>query len=109
MNKEQVSAIIREFVFASAAVLVSFDIIGESIVDTVGAGVVALAMLVWGILSKSKMEIVQSLTRKAIQAIAPVLVVTDAITTEQSITISGLALTIVTAWSLQSKKTNQIE
>lgn len=105
MTNNQFQGLAREIIFAALAALVSFNLFPETNVDLVGAGVIALAVLVWGIAAKpSDGASVGSLVRKLIQTIAPILVVYEAITPEQGGTLTVLAVAFVSTWSLIANK-----
>jgi len=105
MNAAQFQGIAREIIFAIAALLVSFNLFPESNVDIVGAGVLALAVLIWGIAAKpTDGASLGSGIRKLIQSVAPALVLYEVVTPEQAATITALALSIVGTWSMIANK-----
>lgn len=103
MKLEQVQGMIREIVFALAALLVSFNLFPESNVDTVAAAVIAVGALAWGISVKDAAAAIGgSLVRKAIQSVAPVLVLYEVLTPTQGATVTALVLTVVSVWSTKA-------
>jgi len=106
MTQEQIGGLIRELLFAIAAVLVSFNFMPDTQVDTWVAALTAIGVTAWGIASKQGTSVIVSLIRKTIQAVPPVLVLNEVITTEQGGTITALLLAIVGAWSFKSNGAN---
>jgi hypothetical protein len=107
MTQEQRNGLIREITFALLAALVSFNLFPESAIDVVGAAVVAVGLLIWGLAEKpTDGAAMGSMVRKAVQAIPPVLVQFAILTTEQGVTLTALAIAIVGAWSFKANKTN---
>jgi hypothetical protein len=105
MTSAQFQGLAREILFAIAALLVSFNLFPESNVDIVGAAILALAVLVWGIAVKPTDGAgLGSGIRKVIQSVAPVLVLYSLVSPEQAATISALALSIVGTWSVVANK-----
>lgn len=103
MTFEQFQGLTREIIFALLALLVSFNLFPETSVDVVAAAVIGLVVLIWGLGSKnSDRSAIASLVRKALQAIPPVLVQFELLTTEQGATMTALALAVVGAWSFKA-------
>ena len=103
MNSTQFQGIARELIFAVLALIVSFNVFPESNVDLVGALVLAVAVLIWGIYSKpTDGASLGSLVRKALQAIAPVLVLYSVVTPEQGAQMTAVVLSLVGVWSVKS-------
>jgi hypothetical protein len=107
MTTEQRNGIVREIAFSVLALLVSFNLFPETAVDLVGAAVIALALLVWGLFEKpTDGAALGSGIRKVIQAVPPVLVHFAIITPEQSVGLIGVALAIVATWSVKANAVN---
>lgn len=103
MNTEQRNGIVRELIFALLAVVVSFNLLPETQVDAIGAAVVAVVLLIWGLISKpTDGGAFGSLVRKAIQATPPVLVQFSLIEPSQAVTLTGLGLAVVGTWSIKA-------
>ena len=104
MKTEQFSGLAREIIFALLALVVSFNFLPSSNVDTIGAAALAVVVLIWGIIVKPQGgAAIGSFIRKAVQAVPPVLVVYEVVTPEQSMTITALLLAIVGTWSFKAK------
>lgn len=103
MNQDQINALIRETTKSLAALIATFGLLGESMLSTISALVIALAMVIWAMLDKASRPLA-SLTRTALQAIAPVLVSFSVVTEVQGASITAVLLSLVAVWTTLEKK-----
>lgn len=103
MNQDQVFSIIRNVVTAIAGFIATYSVGTDQQLANVSALVIALAMLVWGLFDSSNRPVI-TLARKAIQALAPVLVTFSVLTPDQGASFTTLALVVVSTWSTLEKK-----
>ena len=101
---------VSEVVYSALAAIVTFNVMPESHIDTIGAGVVALILLVWRMKTKGTDQTAFfSLLRKVIQSVAPIGVLFGWLTAEQATGLMGIALAAVGSWTFLENKDQNLQ
>lgn len=103
MNQDQFRALIREVITSVAALVSTFGILGGEQLSNITALVMGAAMVAWAYMDPVSRPWA-SLTRKALQAISPVLVSFAIVSEPQGAAITGVLLSLVAVWTSLEKK-----
>ena len=109
MNAEQKKGLVREVIVAGAALVSQFNLIGQQQSSDIAALLVGLTMFGWAYFSKDLVDMRMSFLRKALQAVAPVLVGFHVVNAEQGLAITSFALTIASILTIFEKRSNDIQ
>jgi hypothetical protein len=100
MTTEQFKGLASETIFAALAVIVSFNFLPETSVDTIGACILAGGLLIFRLYGKpTDAASIGSFVRKFIQSLAPVATLFGWLDPGQAAAAQALALSIVGPWS----------
>lgn len=106
MNAEQKKGLVREIIVAGAALVSQFNLIGQQQSSDIAALLIGLTMFGWAYFSKDLVDMRMSFLRKALQAVAPVLVSFHVVTIDQGVGITSFCLAIASVLTLFEKRSN---